>query len=127
SSKEKDAAKAAEEAQKKVLEVVNKQIEAYKRKSDLLNDNIALEEYYLAKYESTDAQYRQRQANIAKLKKQQADYHLETIKYIEGQLKSNKKLNTEQRHELEKTLVSTRETYYSTLKSIDSINKDIKK
>lgn len=115
-----------EDAQKKVLEVIEAQINAYKRRADLLNDNIALEEYYLAKYESTDAQYRQRQKNIVKLKKQQAEYHLQTIKYIEGQIKSNKKLNSEQRKELEDTLVSTRETYYSTLSTIDSLNKEIK-
>lgn len=127
SKKEKDAAKAAEEAQRRVLEVIMKQVEAYKHRADSLNDNIALEEYYLAKYEETDAQYRQRQANIAALMKQQADYHLQAIRYMENQLKTNKKLNAEQRRELESTLISTRQTYYGLLKSIDSIHKDIKR
>lgn len=121
-----DKAREAEEAQRRVLELIKEQIDAIKRRSESLEDDLALEEYYLSKYEKTDAQYRQRQANIAKLKKQQADYHNDIIKYIEGQLKSNKKLNAEQRQELETTLVSTKSTYFSILKDIDSINNDIK-
>lgn len=124
---EREAAKRAEEAQKRVLEIINAQIDAYNRKADALNANIAHEEYYLSKYESTSQQYRQRQQNIAQLKKQQADYHLDTIKYIEGQLKGNRKLNNEQRIELQKTLTSTKQAYYSSLQSVESINKDIKK
>lgn len=125
--KDSDSARAAEDAQRRVLEVIQAQIDAYLHKAELLEDNIALEEYYLAKYEETDEAYRQRQANIVKLKQQQADYHKTTISYIEGQLKSNKKLNAEQRKELEKTLIRTQQAYYSLLKDIDSINKSIQK
>lgn len=121
-----DAARKAEEAQRRVLELIQKQIEAIKHRSDSLNDNIALEEYYLQRYEKTDRQYRQRQRNIANLKKQQADYHKQIINYIEKELKNNKKLNSEQRVELQKTLVQTRETYYSILSDIDNITKRIK-
>ena len=123
---EQDAARAAEEAQRRVLEIVNKQIDAYRHKADMLNDEIALEEFYLAKYEKTSQAYRQRQSNIAQLKAQQANYYLDNIRYMENQLKTNKKLNSEQRKEVEKTLTSTKSSYYGMLKDIESINKDIK-
>ncbi len=114
------------ENQKDILDAINSQIDAYERKAKMLNDNIAIEEYHLDQYEKTDKGYRERQKNIAKLKKQQANYQKDTINYINDQINGNKRLNKEQRNELKDTLISTKETYYSTLSEINSINQEIK-
>lgn len=108
------------------LAVIESNRAYYEHKRNTLNDEIALEEFYLSKYKETDAQYRTRLNNISKLKKTQADYYKQEIAYIEKQIKSNKKLTNAQKAELEETLISTKEAYYSALQEIDSLNAKIR-
>lgn len=107
------------------LDIVHDRIDQYTRQGDMLDDQIAREEYYQGKVYETTSAYRNRLRSIVKLKREQRDYMDDAIAYTENQIKSNKTLSADQKQQLRDRVKDLKVTRLDMMSEISRLNVEI--
>lgn len=106
------------------MEKINAVVERYSREQQLLSDNLAISQYVAGKEKELSDEWIKSMQDRKDLTKQQMEYQWTTVKYLQGQLKTNKSITKEQRQQIEIMLGDAKTAYYSLRDQYDSLNEE---